>query len=299
MKQYIPGVSMIAYMSNLVKLHGGINLAQGVPGFDPPEKLVTLLKETINKPLHQYAPGDGNPRLMDAVIGLYKNEISLSRKNILITQGATEAITLVYTWINKKFGPDIAVMAMDPLYESFTQLPDIFNHQLITASFNKRGEINWGETEQKLQQSPVRLFFLNSPGNPWGRVWSREEVKKLITLAEQHDFYILSDSVYSDLYFNNEPPYVPVQDIHRRVFVVNSFSKMLSITGWRIGFLIADPEPCEEIKRIHDYTGLCANSFIQEAVAAYLLENDNGRIYRKHLRKQMKKSCDFLSKSLN
>jgi aspartate/methionine/tyrosine aminotransferase len=101
--------------------------------------------------------------------------------------------------------------------------------------------------------------------------------------------FLLVDAVYSDLYFN-ERTYLPFEKMDEFLFVVSAFSKMLSITGWRVGYLVSTDGHIEKIAKIHDYTGLCSPSLLQVAIAEYLSQNDLGESYLENLRSELRKS---------
>jgi len=126
-KYILPEGSLISYFSNKVKLNGGINLAQGLPGFQPPLKLQQKLSEiSLRNDIHQYAPGIGNFKLIELIQQYYKKyDPTLTNDSILITQGATEAITLVYLYHKQKYGK-LNVLGFDPVYESYNNLPKNF-----------------------------------------------------------------------------------------------------------------------------------------------------------------------------
>lgn len=288
-----PTGSYISYFSNKVKQHGGINLAQGIPGFEPPVELLEKLKDSLNQNVHQYAPGTGNFKLID-LLALHHN---IQTENLLIVQGATEALSLIYTYLNRKLNGNFAVLSFEPAYESYLQLPRIFGQKFIHYPLNGLYSFDYDELYQTVKQKGVKLIFLSSPGNPFGKIWSKDEVESLILLVKDLGVYIIFDAVYEQLYFN-EPPYIPVNEVSEHLFVVNSFSKMLCITGWRIGYLISHESHMESIKSIHDYIGLCAPSLLQHALAEYLEENDFAKDFTSSFRKNVKLSFNILVETL-
>ncbi|MFH2143721.1 MAG: pyridoxal phosphate-dependent aminotransferase [Bacteroidota bacterium] len=291
----IPEGSLISYFSNKVKLYGGINFAQGIPGYSPPAELLDSLKKCIDLNIHQYAPGKGNSLLLDLIAENYCN-YSIKRNSVLITQGATEAIALIYIYLSQQFR-NFTVLSFDPVYESYNNLPKIFNNKFIPFKLSDLSVIDFENLENVISRNNVKLLLLSSPGNPYGKVYRKSELQNLFNLAEKHDFYILFDAVYKDLYFK-EKPFLPIENLNKRVFYVNSFSKMLSITGWRIGYLMCNEYHMRKIESIHDYIGLCAPSLLQEAIAHYLNENQYGRDYLINLRKKLKNSFDIFSDAL-
>jgi len=282
-KYRLPEGSLISYFSNKVKSKGGINLAQGIPGFQPPAQLLSILSEiSVDKSIHQYAPGTGNKKLVSQICGHYDKTLC-SPDTLLVVQGATEAVTLLYIYLKKITHGKFSVLAFDPVYESYNNLPAIFGDKFVSQPYTRDNNIDFDQLEYNIENNEVRLVFLNTPGNPFGRVFSENEIMKIIELSDKYKFFIIVDAVYRDLYFKQKP-YVPYFDISERIFYVNSFSKNLSITGWRIGYFICNEIHMRRIRSIHDYTGLCVPSVLQEAVALYLEKFSYGADYTESVR---------------
>lgn len=260
-----PTGSYIGHFSNLAKLHGGINLAQGVPGYPPPAELVEELNATIGGNFHQYPPGNGNHELVRLIAGRY----GVDAPNVLVVQGATEGLSLLYIYIMKLIGADFAAASFEPAYESYSQLPRIFGQRFVLLPLNSDGSICFRELAAAIAQNGVRLLFVGSPGNPYGKVLTKDEVEELLELSQKLNFYIVFDAVYDELYFNT-PPYIPTDRLNDRLFVVGSFSKALCITGWRIGYIMHHSNHAAGLHSVHDYTGLCAPSLMQQALVGYL-----------------------------
>lgn len=281
-----PEGSLISFFSNKVKQHGGINLAQGIPGFAPPEELLQILSEiSQRKDIHQYAPGTGNRKLTEQICRHYGTS-RCSPDTLLIVQGATEAITLLYIYLKKITTGSFSVLAFDPVYETYNNLPAIFGDRFIAQPYTKENRIDFEQLEYNIENNEVKLMFLNSPGNPFGRTFSQEEIDRITELSDRYRFFIIADAVYRDFFFGH-PPVIPNSDRSDRIFYVNSFSKSLSITGWRIGYLICSEKHMSKIRSVHDYTGLCVASVLQEAVAVYLESHDYGRSYTEAVRQKL------------
>ena len=296
-KYEIPKGSLISYFSNLVKTNGGINLAQGIPGYSPPDELLHILSETANdRTIHQYAPGIGNYKLLDRLIELYGQEINITQDNLLIVQGATEAISLLYLYLRKKHDK-FAVLGFEPVYETYNNLPDIYQDTFIPFAFEKDYSIDFEKLENTIAKNKVNLIFINSPGNPLGRIFSKEECHKIIELSEKYSVYLIFDAVYRKIYYEQEP-YLPLDRLSPFIFYVNSFSKLLSITGWRVGYLISHESHMQSIRAIHDYIGLCVPSVLQIAIERYLDENNFGRPYIETIRTRIKDSFKLLKSTL-
>jgi len=285
-------------MSNKVKAGGGINLAQGIPGFGPPKLLLQILRNLSMEAVHQYPPGNGQADLVNLICQNYKGLGQVSPDEVLIVQGATEGVSLVYTYMNNQYGTDWSSMAFDPVYESYNELPKIFNNSLIKIPFAKGGEMDRDLCESELKSNNVKLVFINSPGNPYGKIWTEEEFQWLFTLAEKYDFFILLDAVYKDLFYGDNAPFLPLEINRERLFYVNSFSKSLSITGWRVGYLISDNKRMKELRAIHDYTGLCAPSILQYSISKYLELTDYGAAYVENTRSSLSENYYYLKPAL-
>ncbi|MHC1702513.1 MAG: pyridoxal phosphate-dependent aminotransferase [Tenuifilaceae bacterium] len=289
-----PSGSYISYFSNMVKQRGGINLAQGIPGFDPPAELLNELKESLNLKIHQYAPGMGNFNLLEQIALNY----NVKTDNLLIVQGATEALSLIYTYLNRKLNGEFAVLSFEPAYESYLQLPKIFGQEFIHYPLDSDFTFNYDELYLTVKHKGVKLIFLSSPGNPFGKIWSRSEVDSLISISNELGVYIVFDAVYEQLYFA-DPPYIPIDKLSPNLFIVSSFSKMLCVTGWRIGYLISHQSHMDGIKSIHDYIGLCAPSLLQHALADYLNKSSFAKDFTLGFRENVKKSFNILVETLN
>ena len=298
-------------MSNKVKTYGGINLAQGIPGFNPPKELTDILAEIAGNNLHQYAPGNGNSDLLDLLLEKYQKDFpclaarlpdgqgrqAFTKDNFLILQGATEALSLLYIYFSKIISKPFAALAFDPVYESYKYLPEIFNTDFVSFSFESDSSVDFKRLEQICGERNVKVIFLGSPGNPYGKIWTKSEMNSLLDLSKKLNVYIILDAVYKELYFD-EKPYVPLDQFNSNLFYTNSFSKIFSITGSRIGYLIAHQDHMQKIKSIHDYTGLCAPSILQQAIVEYLKNYDFGKDYISNLRNRLKESYNHLSGEL-
>lgn len=297
MTNSLPSGSLISYFSSKVKSDGGINLAQGLPGFNPPDELLECLRKASTKNVHQYPPGTGNFRLSDFIIDDLKTEISISRNELLMTCGATEALSLIFLYLTQKIKQSFSVLAFDPAYESYSRLPEHFGIQYIPFGNTENTNINFESLAKTIQKEHVKIMFISSPGNPFGNIKSYDDLKRLCQMSVKMNFYIIFDAVYKELYINNKAPQ-PFDFFGPNLFYVNSFSKLLSITGWRIGYLLAHPSHMTGIRSMHDYTGLCVPSVLQEALVDYLKNYNGGKDYIIGLRKKIQNAFNFMIPSL-
>lgn len=286
-----PKGSLISFMANKVKLEGGTNLAQGIPAFSPPKELLQILSKTVFENFHQYAPGKGNALLLDQLSLHY----GIDFRQFLIVNGATEAISTIITYLLKEH-PGAAVFAFSPVYESYKNIPRIFNVPFFSSPLTN--SIDFEDVESVFASKKIRIILLASPGNPLGRVYTKTEIDRIIELAEKYEAYVIIDAVYAELYFSDEP-YYPTDNISENVFYVNAFSKKLSITGWRIGYLVAHLSHMDALMDIHDYIGLSSSSVLQQALAIYLRDNKFGNEYSVWLRDNLKQNYIQLATALN
>jgi aspartate/methionine/tyrosine aminotransferase len=298
-----PSGSLISYFSRKVTRSKGINLAQGKPGFSPPPELLHILKKKssdIN--LHQYAPGNGNFNLLNLLEKYYSRFIPVTQDNLLIVQGATEGISLIFFYLSTFLTKPYSVLSFDPVYESYPKLSNIFKVPFFYFDFKDDLSIDFIKLEKIIKQKKVKIVFIASPGNPLGRVWQKDEVEQIISLSKKMKFYLIFDSVYKDIYFK-EIPYNPLKDkpsstLSNRLFYVTSFSKMLSITGWRVGYIITENNHMKKIRDIHDYTGLSAPSLFQSVIYEYLHSCDYGKKYTTGIRKKCYNSYTYMKNNL-
>ncbi len=294
-----PHGSLISYFSNRVKKEGGINLAQGTPGFPPPGELLQSLKSNAeNNRLHQYAPGIGNFNLLELIRQRVSSTVTpVEADNLLIVQGATEGIFLTFFYLTTFLEPPFSALSFDPVYESYPQLAAMFRIPFEYFDFEQNLEVDFDKLEKVIKEKNVKIVFIASPGNPLGKTWNKDEMSRMITLSRRYGFYILFDAVYKDIYFN-ETPFNPLVFNHEKLFYIDSFSKMLSITGWRIGYIITENEHMKKIRAIHDYVGLCAPSILQEVIAKYLSAHEYGKNYIETVRSKCKQSFAYMNKEL-
>jgi len=292
-----PKGSYISFMSNKVKAHGGINLAQGIPGFNPPQELTQILSKLATENLHQYAPGNGNNELLELLLRKYQPEYAFTKDDFLILQGATEALSLLFIYFNKIIPKPFSALAFEPVYESYNNLPQIFNTAFVPFPFQNNSTVDFDKLENTCREKNVKVIFMGTPGNPYGKIWSKKEIDNLLKISKNLDIFVVFDAVYRDLYFEEEP-YIPLDQFNPNLFYVNSFSKKFSITGWRVGYLVAHQKHMKHIKPIHDYTGLSAPSVLQQAIVEYLKNYNYGKEYIASLREKLKKSYTLLSSAL-
>lgn len=290
--------SLISHFSSLAQKEGGINFAQGRPGYSPPRELLKTLKSLIyEKNLHQYAPGKGDLHLLEETERIYKKIYkNLNKDNILITLGATEGIAISFLYLLNKF-KNFSVLSFEPFYESYPRILKFLNIPLYSIKIDPFS-LKWDleKTKEIVLKKNVKGIIVASPGNPLGKIWKEEEINYLRDLMVKRGGFLIFDGVYENVYFF-EKPFNPLKDGIGNLIFISSYSKTLSITGWRIGYLLAEENILKEISSIHDYTHLSAPYLLQRAIASFL-KNENIEDYLKDLRKNLKSSFDFLREEM-
>ena len=297
-KESISG-SLISYFSSLVKTYGGINLAQGIPGFQPPDKLIKILATIKDQNIHQYAPGTGKLELLASLRSKYDGLYNQDTSDFMIVNGATEAISLIYTYIFRMCDNKMNVLYFTPAYESYINLPKIFGNKSFEIKLNNNEEPDIETIEETIIEKDIKLFFISSPGNPWGKIITKDKLEQIISICIKNKCYLIVDAVYNEIYYTKEKPQYPLKLLNDYVFYVNSFSKLFSITGWRIGYFLFSKNHFNKISRIHDYIGLSSPSILQSAIAEFMTDKDAVEEYVTILREAIAKNFITASASLN
>lgn len=290
--------SLISYFSSLAQKEGGINFAQGRPGYFPPQELLDILRNlNYEKNLHQYAPGRGDFYLLQETERIYKNvNKKIKKENILITLGATEGIALSYSFLFNKF-KDFSILSFEPFYESYPKIAKFLKIPIFSVPLNPFNlKFDKKKLEEIVSNKNVKGIILSSPGNPLGKIFKEEEIKFLLNLMKKRNGFLIFDGVYENIYFE-EKPYNPLKDGFDNLIFISSYSKTLSITGWRVGYLIAEKRIIEEISSIHDFTHLSAPYILQRAISCFL-KNEEVEDYLINLRKNLYNSYNFLKEKL-
>lgn len=290
--------SLISHFSSLAQREGGINFAQGRPGYPPPEGLLRILNRLVyEKNLHQYAPGKGDFYLLEETEKIYKKIYkNLKKDNILITLGATEGIALSLLFLLNRF-KKFSLLSFEPFYESYPRISKFLNIPVFSVKIDPFN-LGWDREKVKklVSENNVKGILLASPGNPLGKIFKEEEVNFLRDLMEKMKGFLIFDGVYENVYFE-EKPFNPLADGLENLIFISSYSKTLSITGWRIGYLIARESILEEISSIHDYTYLSSPYILQRAIAQFLKREKIGN-FLKVLRENLKSSYFLLKREL-
>src|SRR5258708_6727381 len=280
------GTSIFSVMSKMALEHGAINLSQGFPDFPVSEKLIDLIHEKMKAGHNQYAPMPGVPQLRKAisevVFKTYQREINFET-DVTVTAGGTEAIFAAIAGLIRQ---DDEVILFDPSYDSYD--PAIRLNGGVPVHINLSPpdfSIDWDEVKKKIT-SRTRMIMVNTPHNPAGSVFSHSDLKKLESLAEEHDLIVLSDEVYERIIFENKSheSVLKYPSLAKRSIAVFSFGKTFHATGWKVGYTIAPENLTREIRKAHQFITFSVNTPVQLAIAEFLSDPENylhlGKFYQ-------------------
>ena len=265
--------SVIREMTRLALLSGAVNLAQGFPDFPAPAEIKAAAQRAIAEDWNQYPITWGMKPLRDAICESYQRFYGLEidpEREVTVCCGATEGmIATLLALLNA--GDEVVVF--EPFYENYW--PDSQLSGAVCRYVSLRPPAwDFDPTELRAAFSPrTRAVILNTPNNPTGRVFSRDQIKVLVELCEEFDALLITDEIYEHIVFDGErhvPPITLGSAARERCVVVNSLSKTFSVTGWRVGWVIAPPELTNSIRKVHDFLTVGAPTPLQQAGVAAL-----------------------------
>jgi aspartate/methionine/tyrosine aminotransferase len=263
------GTSIFTEMTNRANALGAVNLSQGFPDFDGPEEVRAKAAEAIVRGPNQYAPSAGIPELRQAVARkmrrFYGVEVD-ANEEITVTSGATEGLCATMLGILE---PGDEIILIEPCYDSYAPVAALTRAKVRSVSLQAP---EFMIPREKLAQAfgpKTRAVLINNPHNPSGRVFTREELSFIGSLCEKHDAYLIGDEVYEHLVYEGHEhvTLMSIPELRDRVFVVSSTAKTFSMTGWKIGYVIAAPELSRAVRMSHQFITFCGQSALQEAMA--------------------------------
>lgn len=290
--------SMIRQMTILSNRYNAENLAQGFPEFDPPEELIKSLEKAAQYGPHQYAPSWGAENFREAVA--VKQSRSLNKKinpdnEVLVTCGSTEAMISVMFAL---FNPGDKVIIFSPYYTSYVSDSILAGVDPVFVSL-KGSEFNFDkdELEEAFKKKPKAIIICN-PCNPCGKVFTKDELLTIAELAKKYDTFVITDEVYEHIIYEpyKQIYFASLPDMFERTISCSSLSKTYSITGWRLGYVVASKNIIEEVRKIHDFLTVCAPSPLQEAAITGLQFNEE---YYENLKNIYTKKRDLFLKGLD
>jgi aspartate aminotransferase len=270
-----------------------VNLGLGEPDFNPPARVVEALCRAVKEGMNHYGPSAGIPALREKVAERYRDrEPATSRENVIITGSGTEGLMATALTL---YDPRDEILVPDPgfvLYGPHARLVGAV--PVPYALPESSGFLPDPNELEALVTSRTRAIVVNSPSNPTGGVFPRAMVDRIVAFADRHDLTIVSDEVYEEITYDR--PATSFWGRCDRVVIVNSFSKTLAMTGWRIGFLVASRSLAVELNKMHYHLMACPPTPAQIAVLAGLESNVATRRMVAEFRARREIVIDLLSK---
>ncbi len=264
--------SVIRGMTRLANRHGAINLAQGFPDFEPPEPLLTALERATRGPHHQYAITWGAPRFREALARKITHFSGLPvdpDQHLVVTCGSTEAMmvammtacdagdrVIVFSPFYENYAADAILAGAEPIYVPLRPPHFDFDRDELARAF-ARG---------------AKAIVVCNPSNPTGKVFTRAELLEILALAEEHDAFIITDEPYEHIVYapHEHVSLAALPGAFPRTITCNSLSKTYSITGWRLGYVLAAAPVIAQARKVHDFLTVGAAAPLQEAAIAGL-----------------------------
>jgi aspartate/methionine/tyrosine aminotransferase len=269
--------SVIREMTRLAHRHGGVNLSQGFPDFPAPPSIKDAACQAIRSDVNQYAVTWGARPLREAVARDFTRRHGLTvdaDEQVTVCCGSTEAMmstmlavvdpgdeVIVFEPFYENYGPDAILSGAQPRYVTLHEPDWSIDPRELAAAFTPR----------------TRAIIINTPNNPTGKVFSREELGIIASLCCEHDVLAVTDEIYEHIVYGGQRhvPMATLEGMADRTVTINSLSKTFSVTGWRVGWTIAPPDLTAAIRKVHDFMTVGAAAPLQAAGAAALALPDS------------------------
>jgi methionine aminotransferase len=266
------GTTIFTVMSALAQETGAVNLGQGFPDFDCDPALLDHVTDAMREGHNQYPPMPGVPllreRVAEKIAALYGRRYDAATE-ITITAGATQAIlTAVLCCVH----PGDEVVVLEPCYDSYAPNIELAGGRVVRVPLVP-GSFRPDFDRIAAALTPrVRLVIINSPHNPSATVWTRAEMQRLADLLAPTSALLLSDEVYEHMVFDGEPHVSAsaIPALAARAFVVSSFGKTYSVTGWKVGTVAAPAALTAEFRKVHQFNVFTVNTPMQHGLARYM-----------------------------
>ena len=290
--------SVIRRMTRVSLQYGAVNLSQGFPDFDPPKEILDRLAEVSHENYHQYSITWGAQNFREALAAKQSRLMGRTidpNGEIVVTCGSTEAMMAAMMTVTD---PGDKVVIFSPFYENYGADTILSGAQPIYVPlYPPAFHFNPDELEAAFKQHPKALILCN-PSNPCGKVFTLEELTYIAELAKKYDTYVITDEVYEHIVYepNKHIYFASLPGMWERTISCSSLSKTYSITGWRLGYIIAPPEIIEVAKKVHDFLTVGAAAPLQEAAVTGL---KFGEQYYKDLQEKYTSKRNLFLKGLD
>jgi aminotransferase len=280
-------------MTRVVMQHGGVNLAQGMPNFRPPQALVDAAHRALDGDFHQYAVTWGAPRLRRAIADKYRRLYGMAvdpEEHVTVCCGSTE--TMISTLL-AVLNPGDEVIVFEPFYENYGPGCIISGAVPIWVPLEPPDFAFDPERLAKAVTPRTKAIIFNSPNNPSGKVFSPADLEVIAELCRRHDLLAITDEIYEHIVYDGlgHTPIATLPGMAERTITISGISKSYSVTGWRIGWAVASPEISVGIRRAHDFITVGAPHPLQEAAVTALTLPDT---YYVELREGYQRRRDLL-----
>jgi aspartate/methionine/tyrosine aminotransferase len=264
--------SVIREMTRLSEKHGGVNLSQGFPDFAAPAAVKEAACAAINAEINQYAVTWGARPLREAIARAFTSRYGVevvADEQVTVCCGATEAMMSTMTAI---IDPGDEVIVFEPFYENYG--PDAILSG-ATPRYVTLHEPHWNFDPDELAaafNAKTKAIIINTPNNPTGKVFTRQELETIAALCQKWDAVAISDEIYEHIIYDGRRhvPIATIPGMAERTVTLNSLSKTYSVTGWRVGWTISPPSLTGAIRKVHDFLTVGAPAPLQAAGAVAL-----------------------------
>lgn len=290
--------SVIRRMTRVSLKYGAVNLSQGFPDFEPPKEILDRLAQVTKEDFHQYSITWGAQNFREALAEKQSKRMGRTidpNGEIVVTCGSTEAMMAAMMTVAN---PGDKVIVFSPFYENYGADAILSGTEPIYVPlYPPEFHFNADELEAAFKQHPKALILCN-PSNPCGKVFTYDELKLIADLAEKYDTFVITDEVYEHIVYE---PYkhiyfASLPGMWERTISCSSLSKTYSITGWRLGYIIAPPHIIDVAKKVHDFLTVGAAAPLQEAAVTGLRFGDD---YYKWLQDKYTHKRDLFLKGLD
>ncbi|MGB6524079.1 MAG: aminotransferase class I/II-fold pyridoxal phosphate-dependent enzyme [Candidatus Acidiferrales bacterium] len=269
--------SVIREMTRLALAHNAVNLSQGFPDFGAPEEIKAAAREAIARDVNQYAITWRAKSLRNAIAEKFERQHGIAidpEREITVCCGSTEAMMAAMMAI---INPGDEVVVFEPFYENYG--PDAILSGAKPRFVRLRAP-EWTFDSNELSRafsSKTKAIILNTPNNPTGKVFTRQEFETIRDLCARHDAFLITDEIYEHMLYDGAKHIAgaTIEGMRERTITINALSKTYSVTGWRVGWAIAPPAVSSAIRKVHDFLTVGAAAPLQEAGAVALRMPDS------------------------
>jgi L-glutamine---4-(methylsulfanyl)-2-oxobutanoate aminotransferase len=294
------GTTIFAEMTALANRHGAINLAQGFPDFDGPEFVKSAAAAAMACGHNQYARMQGVPDLNAAIVERWKSRTGQDidgESQVTVTSGCTEALAATFLGLIE---PGDEVILFEPYYDCYHVGVAMAGGTVRCVTLRAEGTTFRFDPDElrRAFTGNTRAIVVNTPHNPTGKVFSREELSQIAALCVEHDAVAITDEVYEELTFEPSLPHIHIATLPgmaQRTITLSSLGKTFSLTGWKIGWAVASPELTSAVRSAHQFLVFCSSAPLQHGAAAALRK---GAQYIAGLREQLSNARDYLGAAL-